>query len=270
MRLGIGTRWAMADTAMGSVGERIAASAKATAYGIAGISQWMNRPMPSTVKITSPSASSSTVPLSRNSSSLGMRQPSRNSSGGRNRRKNTCGSSVTLCPVNCTMPNPSAICTSGSGRRVTRARMPLAVTARRNMRMVMMVFTVRRFLWQSRQDTRHNGEVTRKRRGDASVSLPMIEKNGLPLPLENHPTRHAAGTKAPENPPPSACLRSCQPVPHQGQCTACRASGGMSASMASTSWQRPCNAKAPASPTCHETGIASGTALRKTSTISSR
>lgn len=38
-RLGIGTLEAIEDTATGSVGEMIAASANATASGIAGISQ---------------------------------------------------------------------------------------------------------------------------------------------------------------------------------------------------------------------------------------
>jgi hypothetical protein len=39
IRFGTGTRDVMAETANGSVGERIAASAKATASGTAGISQ---------------------------------------------------------------------------------------------------------------------------------------------------------------------------------------------------------------------------------------
>ena len=56
-RLGIGARLAMADTAMGSVGETMAASAKATASGIDGIIQLMNRPTPRTVKTTRPRAS---------------------------------------------------------------------------------------------------------------------------------------------------------------------------------------------------------------------
>ncbi len=56
MRFGIGMRAVMADTATGSVGLTMAASANATAYGMAGIIQWMKSPMPSTVKNTSPSA----------------------------------------------------------------------------------------------------------------------------------------------------------------------------------------------------------------------
>jgi len=39
IRLGIGAREAMAETAIGSVGESTAARAKATANGMAGISQ---------------------------------------------------------------------------------------------------------------------------------------------------------------------------------------------------------------------------------------
>ena len=60
-------------------------------HGIAGISQWMKRPIPSTVNRTSPSASWMTAPRSLNSSSGGRRQPLRNSSGGRKSRKKTCG-----------------------------------------------------------------------------------------------------------------------------------------------------------------------------------
>src|SRR3546814_7051074 len=82
----------MADTAIGSVGDTTAASAKATAIGIAGIIQWMNRPMPMTVIRTRPSASSTTVEASFSNSSLGIRQPSRNSSGGRKSSRNSSGS----------------------------------------------------------------------------------------------------------------------------------------------------------------------------------
>jgi hypothetical protein len=39
-RAGTGTLAEIAETAIGSVGETIAASAKATAIGIEGISQW--------------------------------------------------------------------------------------------------------------------------------------------------------------------------------------------------------------------------------------
>ena len=94
-RAGTFARPAIAETAIGSVGEMTAASANETASGIAGINQWMKKPMPSTVKTTSPSASLSTVEASRSRSSFGMRQPSRNSSGGRNSKKKTCGSSTT-------------------------------------------------------------------------------------------------------------------------------------------------------------------------------
>ena len=93
-RRGTGERRAMADTAIGSVGAITAASANATASGITGSSQWMNKPMPSTVNSTSPSASFSRVAASRASASLGRRQPSRNSSGGKKSRKNSSGSST--------------------------------------------------------------------------------------------------------------------------------------------------------------------------------
>src|SRR2546427_8783934 len=53
MRNGSGVWPAMADTAIGSVGEITAASANATGSGTAGINQWISSPMPSTVKTTS-------------------------------------------------------------------------------------------------------------------------------------------------------------------------------------------------------------------------
>ncbi len=96
MRLGIGTRAAIAFTAIGSVGDTTAASAKATGNGTIGIRTCTNRPTPSTVKATRPSASSRMTGASRRSPSLGMRQPSTNSSGGRNSRKNRSGSSSTV------------------------------------------------------------------------------------------------------------------------------------------------------------------------------
>ncbi len=114
-RGGIGTRAAIDDTATGSVGARIAARAKHTASGSDGISQWIRKPAPSTVNSTRPRASSRIVERSRNSPTLGMRQPSRNSSGGRNTRKKICGSSRTPWPVLPAMAAPSAICISGSG-----------------------------------------------------------------------------------------------------------------------------------------------------------
>ncbi len=71
IRLGMDARWAIAETAIGSVGEITAASAKATASDMAGIIQWMKKPMPMTVNTTRPSASPSTVLPSLNSSSRG-------------------------------------------------------------------------------------------------------------------------------------------------------------------------------------------------------
>lgn len=70
------------DAAIGSVGEMTAASANATASGIAGMSQWISTPTPSTVKTTRPSAKVMIVGASRSRSSLGMRQPSRKCKGG--------------------------------------------------------------------------------------------------------------------------------------------------------------------------------------------
>src|SRR3546814_14351634 len=52
IRLGIGTRAATAETAIGSVGDTTAASAKATAISRAGTIQGMNRPMTTTVTKT--------------------------------------------------------------------------------------------------------------------------------------------------------------------------------------------------------------------------
>ncbi|MDR6992160.1 hypothetical protein J2X52_002272 [Luteimonas sp. 3794] len=125
-RLGIGARAAIDDTATGSVGDRIAASANATASGITGIIQWISRPAPITVNTTSPNASCRISPRSRNRPLLGMRQPSRNSSGGRNNTKNRCGSRVTPWPNTPAIVAPSAICTSGRGsgsqRGSTRVR----------------------------------------------------------------------------------------------------------------------------------------------------
>ncbi len=114
-RGGIGTRAAIDDTATGSVGAKIAASAKDTASGSDGISQWIRKPAPITVNSTRPSASSRMVERSRNRPTLGMRQPSRNSSGGRNTRKKMCGSSRTPWLVVLEMAAPSAIWTSGRG-----------------------------------------------------------------------------------------------------------------------------------------------------------
>ena len=143
--LGIGTRWAMADTAIGSVGESTAASANATGSGMAGINQWMKTPMPRTVKTTRPSASWITVPLSLKSSSGGMRQPSRNSSGGKKSRKKTCGSSVTTSGLARPMSAPSATWISGRGmengnsRCNNRAMKSLSTTASNRIRMTATV-----------------------------------------------------------------------------------------------------------------------------------
>ena len=117
-RGGIGTRAAIEPTATGSVGARMAASAKDTANGSSGISQWIRKPAPTTVNSTRPSASSRITFLSRNSPTLGMRQPSRNSSGGRNRMKKVCGSSRTGCQPMLAIRTPSPIWTRGSGRAI--------------------------------------------------------------------------------------------------------------------------------------------------------
>ncbi len=115
-RLGSGTRAAMADTATASVGERTAASAKATASGIAGMIQWMKNPAPTTVNTTKPRASAMIVHLSRNNPSLGMRQPSRKSKGAMNSTRKTSGSSEIRKSNAIAMRAPSAICTSGRGQ----------------------------------------------------------------------------------------------------------------------------------------------------------
>ncbi|MCW0416163.1 hypothetical protein NB689_001917 [Xanthomonas sacchari] len=114
-RLGIGARAAIEDTAIGSVGDTTAASANATASGMVGIIQWIRKPAPITVNTTRPSASSRITPLSRNRPCLGMRQPSRNSSGGRNSRKNSSGSSAYPFLNTPAMIAPRPICTSGNG-----------------------------------------------------------------------------------------------------------------------------------------------------------
>ncbi len=139
-RCGIGVRAAIAATATGSVGEMTAASAKATASGMCGIMKWRNRPTPSTVNTTSPKASCKMVPRSRISPSLGMRQPSRNRSGGRNRRKKISGFSCTPRSATAAISTPSTICTSGSGTGMGSDRVspPLATTARSRMRAVVM------------------------------------------------------------------------------------------------------------------------------------
>ncbi len=142
-RLGIGAREDSAETATGSVGETTAASAKATGNGIAGIIQLIRKPRPTTVKITSPTASSRMVSLSRNKPSLGMRQPSRNSSGGRNSRKNTSGSSSTGVLATSAISAPSAICTMGSGTDQGRPRcsQPLTTTASSKNNVTVMLST---------------------------------------------------------------------------------------------------------------------------------
>ena len=130
-RRGIGTRLVIDDSATGSVGATIAASANETDSGSIGSSQWIRKPAPTTVNSTRPNASSRITALSRNRPSLGMRQPSRNSSGGRNSRKNISGSSETPCWNTPAMTAPSAICASGSGsaKGRMRTRYPLATTA---------------------------------------------------------------------------------------------------------------------------------------------
>lgn len=128
MRLGMGTRLATTATATGSVGESTAARAKATPTGMAGISQCSSSPMPRTVQNTRPKASSRMVDLSRSRSSLEMRQPSRNSRGGRNSRKNTSGLSSIRKSVAMAMPAPRAICTSGRGSGSGEARTIMLLT----------------------------------------------------------------------------------------------------------------------------------------------
>src|SRR6185312_1027219 len=81
------TRAAMAEIAIGSVGDTTAANANATVRGMAGIIQCTKKPTPTTVRATRPSASSRTAVRSFSNSSFGMRQPSRNSRGGMKRKQ---------------------------------------------------------------------------------------------------------------------------------------------------------------------------------------
>ena len=85
-RGGIGVFLTIDDTATGSVGDMIAARANATAIGMAGTSQSIKRPTSMTVKTTSPNASVRTGRQFLKSAPFGIRQPSRKSSGGTNRR----------------------------------------------------------------------------------------------------------------------------------------------------------------------------------------
>ena len=89
----------MLVTATGSVGDRMAASANATGSGMAGISAWTNHPMPTTVNTTSPMASAMMARQSRANAPLGMRHPSRNSSGGMNSSRKRCESNATSKPA---------------------------------------------------------------------------------------------------------------------------------------------------------------------------
>ena len=147
MREGIGTRAAIAETAIGSVGETMAAKAKATGNGTEGIIQCTKKPTPITVKMTRPSAISRMMPLSRKRPSLGMRQPSRNNSGGRNSRKKMLGSSCTRMLVTEAIAAPSPICTSGSGtaRGSTRTMESLTTTARSISKTMVIVSTANPF-----------------------------------------------------------------------------------------------------------------------------
>lgn len=143
IRAGIGTRAPIADTAIGSVGDTTAASANATGSGMAGIIQWMNRPTPRTVKTTRPSARPRIVRRSSRSASLGMRHPSRKSSGGRNSRKKRSGASVTRRCAARPIAAPRAICTSGRGIATGSIRdtRPLTTTASTRTRPIVTVST---------------------------------------------------------------------------------------------------------------------------------
>src|SRR5439155_3218744 len=73
-----------------------------------------------------------------NSSSFGIRQPSRKSSGGRKSRKKISGSSSTRRCATRPMTTPSAICTSGRGiaRGSMRDSRPLTTTANNRKRTI--------------------------------------------------------------------------------------------------------------------------------------
>ena len=143
IRVGIGVRVVMAETAIGSVGDRTDASAKQTANGMAGIIQWTNKPTPTTVNTTNPSASCRISQWSLNNPSLGMRQPSRNSRGGKNSRKKISGLSSTPTSSAPAIAAPKAICTRGRGNGIgiTRTTLPLTTTARRSTSITTIVST---------------------------------------------------------------------------------------------------------------------------------
>src|SRR3984893_4487412 len=105
----LGDRYAGSDCGYGNRVRRRNDRGEREGDGDSGIIQLIKKPTPTTVNTTRPSASSRIVPLSRNRPSLGMRQPSRKRSGGRNNRKKISGFSATPRLATEAMIEPSAI-----------------------------------------------------------------------------------------------------------------------------------------------------------------
>ncbi len=138
IRFGMCTRVAIADTAIGSVGDTTAASANATGRDIAGTIHRTENPMPTIVRKTKPRANCRTAQRSLSNSSFGMRQPSRNSSGGTRSRKKISGLRSTCKLVASPIAPPKAIWTSGRGigtGSICEAK-PLTTTASKRTRTI--------------------------------------------------------------------------------------------------------------------------------------
>jgi hypothetical protein len=126
-REGIASREVTALTATASVGEITAPSANAAASGRSGTSQCIKYPTTSTVRKTSPKASSSTGRITLSRSRLGISQPSAKSSGGMKRRKKMSGSIESeRKPGRYDRHTPPATSKTGSGAPV---HFPMAATA---------------------------------------------------------------------------------------------------------------------------------------------
>jgi len=95
---GTGAPAEISEMATASVGERVAATAKATESGITGIIVSISGPSPITVNTTIPNASVRMGPQSLKNASFGIRQPSKKSSGAINKREKVSGSSVASKP----------------------------------------------------------------------------------------------------------------------------------------------------------------------------
>ncbi len=92
------TRFAIACTATGSVGDTTAASAKATDFGNCGINKCIKNPPTSVVNSTSRMAFPKIGPRNSHSSRLGKRQASLYRSGATNKSMNQCASTAIKTP----------------------------------------------------------------------------------------------------------------------------------------------------------------------------